>query len=155
MQTGKKYSGRVALYFEDQPEQVEAITDYLHDKLGFEVLRAESPKEAFHHLATRRLDLVILDVRILGGKERLDGTKQEWKRYGLYFLEELRRGTASQQTPKNVPVLVITCVVDTADVEKLEALGTSSMSRYRYLAKPLGLDALGEVGQAVDYLLSK
>ena len=155
MRSGKKYSGRVALYFEDQPEQVKAIMDYLHDKLGFEVLRAEAPKEAFHYLATRRLDLVILDVRILGGKERLDGTEQEWKRYGMYFLEELRRGTASKKTPKNVPVLVITCVVDTADVEKLEELGTSSGGRFRYLAKPLGLDAFDELGHAVDYLFSE
>jgi CheY-like chemotaxis protein len=153
MDTGRKYSGQTALYFEDQPGQVQAIVDFLTNKLGFRVTQAESPEQVFDCLAKQKFDLVILDVRIINAEQTREGTVQNWRRYGLYFLEELREGRILGPSPNNVPVLVITCVVTTADVERIFTLGKKAGGRCQYLEKPL--ENLGLVETAIGELLTR
>ena len=153
MDTVKKYRGKTALYLEDQPDQVKAIVDFLEGKLGFQVKQAASPDEAYSYLANHKFDLVLLDVRIMNGGHTREGDEQDWRRYGLYFLEELREGRICGSTPNSVPVLVITCVVNTADVERIANLGRRAGGCCRYLSKPLWSLALVET--AVDELLPR
>ena len=146
MDTVRKYHGKTALYFEDQPDQVKAIVDFLEGKLGFQVKQAASPDEAFDHLVRQKFDLVILDVRIINGGHTREGYEQDWRRYGLYFLKELREGRILDSlTPNTVPVVVITCVVNTTDVERIADLGNSVGGCCRYLSKPLRSLALVEI----------
>ncbi|MGB7720674.1 MAG: response regulator [Bryobacteraceae bacterium] len=153
MDTRKKYSGQTALYFEDQPEQVRAIVDFLTNKLGFQVTPAESPEQVFDCLAKQKFDLVILDVRIINGEQTREGAVQNWRRYGLYFLEELREGRILGPTPNTVPVLVVTCVVNTADVERIASVGKKAGGRCWYLEKPI--ENLALVETAIDELLAR
>ena len=137
MTTEKNFQGKHALYLEDQLDKVKAITDFLEGYLGLEVTKVETPEAAFDVMSTQKFDIIILDIRLLNGSETQDGKYIEWQRFGLYFIQELRSGNIKGPTPAGVPVLVITCVVSTPDVEKLCQIGVSAGGRYRYISKPV------------------
>ena len=137
-------SGTRALYFEDQAYKVEAICDFLRGKLAIHLTQAATPREAFACLKGEQFDLVILDVRIRDDEGTSQTPNQDWTRYGVYFLKELREGRIPGKTPSTVPVLVITCVVSTADVEEIERIGNSAGGRCRYLEKPVSRLAMVE-----------
>jgi CheY-like chemotaxis protein len=145
------YEGRVALYFEDQPEQVQAIQDWLRVKLGLRLVQATTLAEARSSLSSQKLDLIILDIRIRDDEPGEQGGMQDWTRCGFNFLKDLREGKFGGLTPHSIPVLVITCVVNTADVEEILDAGNTSGGRCLYLAKPVRLDT---VERAVRYLMA-
>ena len=58
-------AGKTVLYFEDQPEKVRGIEEMLQKKLGMEVLQAATRDQARECVSNNRLDLIILDIRIL------------------------------------------------------------------------------------------
>jgi CheY-like chemotaxis protein len=143
MTKAQHLSGTRALYFEDQADKVEAICDFLRCKLAIRLTQATTPKEAFAYLKQDQFDLIILDVRIRDDEDT-SHNKQKWTRYGVYFLKELREGRIPGRTPSDVPVLVITCVVSTADVEEIQRIGNSAGGRCRYLEKPVSRLAMVE-----------
>jgi CheY-like chemotaxis protein len=145
-------AGKTVLYYEDQPLQLKAIIDLLRHKLRMEVLPAETPAAAIQCVVDRRLDLILLDIRIRGDSQpdEADEADVDWRRRGLYFLRDLRAGNFRGKTPKEVPVLVITCVVNTVDVDEILAAGNANGCKCLYLAKPV---RLAPVEKAVRILI--
>jgi DNA-binding NarL/FixJ family response regulator len=92
----------------------------------------------------RKFDLVILDIRIQADGPKEQSVTEDWARSGLHFLKELRDGKFGERTPKDVPVLVITCVVNTSDVDAILEIGNSPGARCLYIAKPTKLDPVVE-----------
>jgi len=131
-------AGKTVLYFEDQPEKVRGIEEMLQKKLGMEVLQAATRDQARECVSNNRLDLIILDIRILND-DKPDEEGRDWRRTGLYFLRDLRAGKFPGVTPSGVPVLVITCVVNTADVAEILEAGNANGGECLYLAKPVRL----------------
>jgi CheY-like chemotaxis protein len=124
------------LYFEDQIENVKTIIEVL--KLTYDVTCAGSLKEAKSLLEKVHFDLILLDIRILSsGPDDEDKPDRDWRRRGLYFLQDLRDGQLPGLTPRDVPVLVISAVVNTTDVDDMRKAGESNNSRFGYLAKPV------------------
>lgn len=147
----KPYHDKSALYFEDQPEKNKAISDYLKMKLGMYVVLADSKEAAFKAMESHKFDLLICDIRILDGDKKQDGTEIDWRRYGTYFIEEIREGRLVGPTSASVPLLVITCVVEYTEIERIRELGESNGGHYRYLSKPI--DSLDLLEKAVHELL--
>jgi len=141
--------GKKILYYEDQPLMVEIIQLMLEKKMGFLVTNATTPSAVRERLTADRFDLILLDIRIFYDAAK-DKPNNGWEREGLHFLEQLRNGELPGETSKSVPVLVITAVVNTADVEKIIEVGGRNKSKCIYMAKPVDL---GEVEEAVMELL--
>ena len=140
-----KYNGKKILYFEDQLDKVDDVIYTLEKNLGFHVIKEDSPDKVYTVLEKNGFDLVILDIRIVGGESDRKGNQQDWTRYGVYFLEELRGGKIKGPTQPNVPVLVFSCVVSTADKERIVTIGEKLNSRFKYLEKPTDLPIVEEV----------
>lgn len=135
----KALGDKTILYYEDQQDKVRTILEMLTIKLGLTVLLAETPSEARDAVEKRNLDLILLDIRIRGDNQDED-EEEDWRRRGLYFLRDLRAGKLSGATPADIPVLVITGVVNTADVDEILKAGNANNGRCRYLAKPVRLE---------------
>jgi len=133
-------TGKKILHYEDQPEAVEAIHSLLENKLNLDLTKATSPKEVHEILAGNCFDLILLDIRIFSN----DAIKKQvdWTREGLYFLQKLRKGDIPGPTRAEVPVLVLTAVVNTADHDKILEVGTSNGSKCLYITKPAHLDTV-------------
>lgn len=136
------------LYYEDQPEGVEAIHVLLRKKLKLQITLATNPTNAFEAIVENCFDLILLDIRIF--YDEGVGMNVDWRREGLNFLQKLRSGEMHGATPANVPVLVITAVANTTPVEQILEVGTSNGSMCRYASKPANLET---VEKAVRELL--
>jgi CheY-like chemotaxis protein len=143
--------GKKILYYEDQPEMVAIIQLMLKKKLGLEVMNATTPTEVREALAANCFDLILLDIRIFC-EETIENPERDWRREGLFFLEELRCGKIPGTTPIDIPVLVLTAVANTADVDKILEVGSREKARLAYLSKPAHLES---VEKAVMELLSE
>ena len=135
-------ASKTILYIEDQPEKVQPIILMLTKKCGNHVDLAETLSDAQVFLDQKAYDLIVLDIRFFPsaseGVEAGDG--KQWQRRGLYFLEDLRAGKIAGKTPHDVPVLVVSAVVETQDVDEIRRIGGSNGARCAYLAKPVSLD---------------
>ncbi|MHB8882828.1 MAG: response regulator [Thermodesulfovibrionales bacterium] len=92
------------LVVDDHPQNIELIEAHLLPE-GYEILRAESGKEALEKLSAHRIDLVLLDVMMPGMS-------------GFEVLKKLR---ADNKT-RLIPVVMLTVLKETEDrVRALEA----------------------------------
>jgi len=152
MQSPSPLEGIKALYFEDDSEKVAGIVEFLTNVHKMDIVVVEHPDEAVPLISEERFDVLILDIRIKEGTKSLDGQDIDPRRYGLYFLQQLREGRLDGPTSSAVPVLAFTCVVSTPTVDKLHEIGESSGGKFRYLAKPI--ESLDEVENALVSLFS-
>jgi DNA-binding NtrC family response regulator len=105
------------LVVDDEPVIRNALVDRL-DEEGFDAVPAESLAQARAELASRKIDAILLDIRLRDGD-------------GLDLLDELRR---AKQT---VPVIVATAFGDSERAIRAMRLGA-----FEYVTKPFDLDAL-------------
>ena len=104
---------KTVLLIEDEPNIIEAIS-FILVRDGWRVATHSNGVDAVGAVATRRPDLVILDVMLPG-------------RSGYDILRDLR---AAEETAE-LPVLMLTARGQTRDREMAEQLGAS-----RFMAKP-------------------
>ncbi|HEY3807586.1 MAG TPA: sigma-54 dependent transcriptional regulator [Kofleriaceae bacterium] len=105
------------LVVDDEPVIRTALVERL-DEEGFDAVPAESLAEARAQLAARKIDAILLDIRLRDGD-------------GLDLLDELRRAKNS------VPVIVATAFGDSERAIRAMRLGA-----FEYVTKPFDLDAL-------------
>ena len=148
----KKHTGRTALYFEDDPDVVAGISLMIKGKLGFEVEVVQTPSSAKAEIGgARKFDLLILDIRIQHNESLEPGQDNgAWTRFGHEFLRQLRAGELGGTNAK-VPVLILTGVVNTEDVDSFLRTGGADGCRCQYLAKPASFMA---IEKKIDELLA-
>ena len=104
---------RTVLLIEDEPNIIEAIS-FILSRDGWRVATHSNGVDAVSAVATRKPDLVILDVMLPG-------------RSGYDILRDLRSDVGTAQ----LPILMLTARGQTKDREMAETLGAS-----RFMAKP-------------------
>lgn len=105
------------LVVDDESDQCEVISYYLANR-GYEVITANSTREALAKLLMERPALILLDIRM----PEMDG------------IECLRR---IRKLDEEIPVIMVTCVTDLDTAQKALELGAVD-----YITKPLGYSAL-------------
>jgi DNA-binding NtrC family response regulator len=114
------------LVVDDEPVIRNALVDRL-DEEGFDAVPAESLAQARAQLAARKIDAVLLDIRLRDGD-------------GLDLLDELRRAK------NTLPVIVATAFGDSERAIRAMRLGA-----FEYVTKPFDLDALlATIARAVE-----
>ena len=118
--------GKNVLVIEDEPNIIEAIS-FILSRDGWRVVTHSNGVDAVDAVASRRPDLVILDVMLPG-------------RSGFDILRDLRaeEGTAA------LPVLMLTARGQTQDRELAQSLGAS-----RFMAKPFSNAEVLEAANAL------
>ncbi len=107
------------LIVEDEGMFAKAVNRHL-SKQGYDCQIADTLAQASAHLASRRPDLILLDMRLPDGN-------------GMDLLEALRKGEAA-----DVPVVVLTAF---GDLE--QAVSAMKLNARDYLKKPIDLEELG------------
>ena len=121
------------LLIEDTPIIRDPLTRLLRDE-GFDVLAAADGTEAFAHLETRRVDLVLLDVLM----PHMDG---------VTFLESLRRDPQFAQ----VAVIAVTGIADSTKLARLRELGVRSiLHKVRFTFETLLNEIHSQLGETLE-----
>jgi DNA-binding response OmpR family regulator len=110
------------LMFEDDDEIMQSLQHYLQQEKGWNVdLSADAG--LLERLSRERYDLLLVDIMVHREKEvngvlvlNVQFPGVHWRKTGLEFLKQLRRGEYSSQigTPPNVPVIILSAVVDSS-----------------------------------------
>ncbi|MBD3282493.1 MAG: response regulator [Candidatus Portnoybacteria bacterium] len=103
----KKMSKKI-LFVEDEPSLQKAMKEVLVQE-GFDILTADNGEEGIVQAKENKPDLILLDL-ILPKKD------------GFTVLEELKKG----EDTKDIPVIVLTNLEGTGDVEKALSLGATT-----------------------------
>lgn len=96
------------LFVEDEPSLQRAVGDTL-EKSGFDVARATDGQQALDMIKSQDFDLVILDIIL----PKIDGFE---------VLKEIK----ADPNKKNIPVLVLTNLETSGDVQKALELGATN-----------------------------
>lgn len=100
----------------DDNQDIRELVMHILDADGFHVFSAENGEGALAILRSNSVDLILLDVMMPGTS-------------GLEVLEEIRTGSLKRL--HEVPVIMITAMASTDDVDKALAIGANS-----YIVKP-------------------
>lgn len=100
----------------DDNQDIRELVMHILDADGFHVFSAENGEGALAILRSNSVDLILLDVMMPGTS-------------GLQVLEEIRTGSLKRL--HEVPVIMITAMASTDDVDKALAIGANS-----YIVKP-------------------
>ena len=132
------------LIFEDSFESMVYLKKYLEDKFGWSVV-VTAAESLLDSLKTERFDLVIVDIMIRStsgnGVSNVHFDGVHWKRTGIEFVMQLRRGmfskTPDKGTQPSVPIIALTAVGDEDIIEHLK-----EYENVDYAEKPFRLDEL-------------
>lgn len=100
----------------DDNHDIRELVMHILDADGFHVFAAEDGEGAMAILRSNQVDLILLDVMMPGMS-------------GLETLMEIRTGSLKQH--RDVPVIMITAMASTEDIDKAVAIGANS-----YIVKP-------------------
>lgn len=100
----------------DDNQDIRELVAHILDADGFHVFSAENGEGALAILRSNEIDLILLDVMMPGTS-------------GLEVLAEIRTGSLKRL--REVPVIMITAMASTDDVDKALAIGANS-----YIVKP-------------------
>lgn len=100
----------------DDNQDIRELVMHILDADGFHVFSAENGEGALAILRSNSVDLILLDVMMPGTS-------------GLDVLEEIRTGSLKRL--HEVPVIMITAMATTDDIDKALAIGANS-----YIVKP-------------------
>jgi DNA-binding response OmpR family regulator len=100
----------------DDNQDIRELVMHILDADGFHVFAAEDGQNAAAILRSNQMDLILLDVMMPGTS-------------GLELLKEIRTG--SLKGHQDVPVIMITAMATTDDIDKALAIGANS-----YIVKP-------------------
>ena len=100
----------------DDNQDIRELVMHILDADGFHVFSAENGEGALAILRSNAVDLILLDVMMPGTS-------------GLEVLAEIRTGTLKRL--REVPVIMITAMSSTDDIDKALAIGANS-----YIVKP-------------------
>lgn len=100
----------------DDNQDIRELVMHILDADGFHVFSAENGEGALAILRSNSVDLILLDVMMPGTS-------------GLQVLEEIRTGSLKRL--HEVPVIMITAMASTEDIDKALAIGANS-----YIVKP-------------------
>ena len=119
----------------DDNQDIRELVMHILDADGFHVFAAENGEGALAILRSNPVDLILLDVMMPGTS-------------GLEVLQEIRTGSLKRL--HEVPVIMITAMATTDDVDKALAIGANS-----YIVKPFRGALIREKVRAVLELTSK
>ena len=119
----------------DDNQDIRELVMHILDADGFHVFAAENGEGALAILRSNPVDLILLDVMMPGTS-------------GLEVLQEIRTGSLKRL--HEVPVIMITAMATTDDVDKALAIGAHS-----YIVKPFRGALIREKVRAVLELTSK
>lgn len=100
----------------DDNHDIRELVMHILDADGFHVFSAHDGENARAILRTNQIDLILLDVMMPGTS-------------GLDLLKEIRTGAIKHQ--RDVPIIMITAMATTDDIDKAIAIGANS-----YIVKP-------------------
>ena len=100
----------------DDNQDIRELVMHILDADGFHVFSAPDGENALAILKSNQMDLILLDVMMPGTS-------------GLELLMEIRTG--SLKNHREVPVIMITAMATTEDIDKALAIGANS-----YIVKP-------------------
>lgn len=100
----------------DDNQDIRELVMHILDADGFHVFSAADGENALAILKSNQMDLILLDVMMPGTS-------------GLELLMEIRTG--SLKSHREVPVIMITAMATTEDIDKALAIGANS-----YIVKP-------------------
>jgi CheY-like chemotaxis protein len=130
------------LWIEDQLEiGLEKLKKRLEE--NHQVAIAKDDREATEEMRKRRYDLVIFDIRMKpGGGDSVVDHNTPPRKVGLKFLQALREGKIGGETPSNVPVIVLTAIIDEDDKNEIMGVEPPPLA---YLEKPVDPFEFAEV----------
>ena len=120
MRMEKEGAGRKILVVDDKPDSIRLVKKVLGAR-GYEVIEAQSGEEAIEVAQIGLPDMILMDIRLLGG---IDG------------LEATRRIKAMSQLA-HIPILTMTASVRLEDMH--QALDAGSVD---FIRKPIDIDEL-------------
>ncbi len=100
----------------DDNQDIRELVMHILDADGFHVFSAVDGENALAILRSNQVDLILLDVMMPGTS-------------GLEVLTEIRTGSLKQH--RDIPVIMITSMATTKDIDKALAIGANS-----YIVKP-------------------
>ena len=118
----------------DDNQDIRELVMHILDADGFHVFSAENGEGALAILRSNSVDLILLDVMMPGTS-------------GLQVLEEIRTGPLKRL--HEVPVIMITALSSTDDIDKAIAIGANS-----YIVKPFRGALIREKVRAVLEMIS-
>ncbi len=108
------------LFVDDEPLSVSAYFEILEDQ-NIEIDLAEDGNQAINRLQSQKYDLVVLDVQFTPGE--MMGENIEPRRAGAELLALIRKNKiVDLSTPPNVPILILTAVMDQRLLEEIKDL---------------------------------
>ena len=119
----------------DDNQDIRELVMHILDADGFHVFAAENGEGALAILRSNPVDLILLDVMMPGTS-------------GLEVLQEIRTGSLKRL--HEVPVIMITAMATTDDVDKALAIGANS-----YIVKPFRGALIREKVRAVLEITSR
>ena len=145
----KSNTSKKILLLDDDYESMYKFKTHLEEEMNWDVeLSAE--EELLERLGRERFDLIVLDLMIRPRSIDMYGEESQnihyenvkWDRTGLEFLHRIRKGEyngeKSQGTPSNVPIIVLSAVVDSA----ADSEWGKTLQNERYLEKPFNMSDL-------------
>ncbi len=122
------------LFIEEDPSPRDIIVNRLGE-IGHQVVVAESGYDGIKLLESQKFDLVILDIMLPHGDFEVVPREIKKRQVGIHILEKLIDGAFEVKgTGRNVPVLVLSAIVDTRDIQLIrERLRSSNF----YFGKPM------------------
>lgn len=122
--------GKMVLFIEDEVFTVRALAKCLKECEGYTVDLVEDLREAAKLLSSKKYDLLILDIML--PHDGVIDQNVSPKESGIAFVRELQKGIiAGQNVSENtdVPIVVLTAVVDPRSMKKIRELKPAVLLR--------------------------
>jgi CheY-like chemotaxis protein len=136
------------LYFDDEIKSPSKPLDItlktLRDQYHIEVDEVEKTQDMINALNKGGYYLIFLDIRIDEINSGGIGNR-EWQRTGIELLTRIRNGIYEPNTPKDIPVIVITAVADAEAQSEIISIGKGENEQYKIalFEKPADDDEIG------------
>jgi CheY-like chemotaxis protein len=136
------------LYFDDEiktdKHPLDTTLFTLNKKYGLEIDPVDNLREVEIKLKSGNYCLILLDIRIDESKGGGIGNR-EWQRTGIELLTRIRNGIYEPNTPKDIPVIVITAVADAEAQSEIISIGKGENEQYKIalFEKPADDDEIG------------
>ena len=151
-----KQGSKRILMFEDDYESMKNLAIYMEEQLEWEV-ELTSDKDLLNRLSWERFDLILMDIMIHPVSLDANGLETQnvrydnvsWQHTGFEFIRRLRKGEYNlegQGTPSDVPVIIMSAIVDHGAIDKLMEDGVQIEGS---IEKPFRLQELTNLMQSL------